>query len=261
MAKGLLIDITRCIGCGACKDACRESNGLPEDADDTQLSDKRYTIVQERAAASGESRYVRRLCMHCEDPTCASVCPVKAFHKTPEGPVLYDAGRCIGCRYCMMACPYGVPRYEWTSTNPRVRKCILCAPRLREGRPTACAEACPVEATVFGDREELLQEAHRRIHENPELYVQQVYGEVEGGGTSVLFLSDVPFTQLGFPGNLPSHPMGEYTEAVLSKLPNVVIVGGSLLSGLYWIINRRMMLTRDKIAQAQGPTRTNGGVR
>jgi len=261
MAKGLLVDITRCIGCGACKDACVETNGLPKGADDSQLSDKRYTVVQEKAVANGQTRNVRRLCMHCESPTCASVCPVGAFHKTKNGPVLYDAGKCIGCRYCMMACPYGVPRYEWKSTNPRVRKCILCAPRLREGKPTACAEACPAEATVFGDRDELLAEAHRRIKDNPGQYVQQIYGEMEGGGTSVLFLSDVSFAELGFPANLPNHPMGEYTEAVLSKLPNVVIVGGSLLSGLYWIINRRMTLTRERIAAAEPGAPPAGEVR
>ncbi len=251
MSKGLLIDVTRCIGCGACRDACKQENGLPAEADDNQLSDKRYTVVQEKNVGNGQTRYVRRMCMHCQDPTCASVCPVGAFHKTNDGPVLYEAARCIGCRYCIMACPYQVPRYEWTSTNPRVRKCILCAPRLAEGRPTACAEACPAEATVFGDRDELLAEAHRRIRENPGQYVQQVYGEVEGGGTSVLFLSDVPFTEIGLPGNLPNHAMGDYTETVLSKLPNVVIVGGSLLSGLYWIINRRMTLSKERLAQAQ----------
>ncbi len=164
--------------------------------------------------------------------------------------MLYEASKCIGCRYCMMACPYGVPRYEWSSRNPRVRKCILCAPRIAQGLPTACSEACPTGATKFGNRDDLLREAHERIREQPGLYVQQVYGEVEGGGTSVLILSDVAFSELGLPGNLPPHPMGEYTEAVLSKLPNVVVVGGSFLSGLYWIIHRRMTLARERLAAA-----------
>jgi formate dehydrogenase iron-sulfur subunit len=247
MSRGLLIDITQCVGCGACRVACTEANKLPE-TEGNELSDQRYTVVQERTLPNGEVRNVRRLCMHCLSPTCASVCPVGAFHRTAEGPVLYEAGKCIGCRYCMMACPYGVPRYEWNSTNPRVRKCILCAPRIAQGLPTACSEACPTGATKFGEREDLLREAHERIREQPDLYVQQVYGELEGGGTSVLVLSDVPFVDLGLPGNLPPHPMGEYTEAVLSKLPNVVVVGGSFLSGLYWIIHRRMTLTRERLA-------------
>ncbi len=246
MSKGLLIDITQCVGCGACQEACVEANGMLPEADETRLSGDRYTIVQETPLADGETRYVRKLCMHCEHPTCASVCPVGAFSKTAEGPVLYDEGKCIGCRYCMMACPYEIPRYEWESRNPRVRKCVLCAPRLAEGLPTACSEICPTGATLFGERKELLEEAHRRIREQPELYVQQVYGEVEGGGTSVLFLSDRPFSEMGLPGNLPSHAMNEYTEAVLSKLPNVVVVGGSLLSGLYWIINRRIEQTKER---------------
>jgi formate dehydrogenase iron-sulfur subunit len=245
VAKGLLIDVTKCIGCGSCSDACRQVNGLPE-SPDGDLSDKRFTVVQEKQVSKPDPRYIRRLCMHCLHPTCASVCPVGAFTKTAEGPVLYEAGKCMGCRYCMMACPYGVPRYEWSSTNPRVRKCIMCAPRLKQGLPTACAEACPTGATMFGDREELLQEAHTRVREQPDLYVQTVFGEDEGGGTSVLILADVPFAELGLPGNLPNHPMGEFTEAVLTKLPSVVVVGGSLLSGLYWIINRRMTLAEER---------------
>ncbi len=251
MSKGLLIDVTKCIGCGSCNDACQKANDLP-DSPDGELSDKRYTVVQEVQVSKAEPHYIRRLCMHCQHPTCESVCPVGAFKKTAEGPVLYEAGKCMGCRYCMMACPYGVPRYEWASTNPRVRKCIMCAPRLRQGLPTACAEACPTGATMFGDRDELLQEAHNRVREQPDLYVQSIFGEDEGGGTSVLILADVPFTELGLPGNLPNHPMGEFTEAVLTKLPSVVVVGGSLLSGLYWIINRRMTLAEERRAGGAG---------
>ncbi len=238
MGKGLLLDVTRCIGCGLCRDACRAENGLPETQDEG-LSEHRFTTLRKMDAGGGRTRWVRRLCMHCLRPTCESVCPVGALRRTEDGPVLYDAGRCIGCRYCMMACPYGVPRYEWRSVAPRVRKCVMCSGRLARGLPTACAEACPFGATVFGERADLLRVARERSSDPAGGYVRQVFGETEGGGTSVLVLADVPFAVLGFPAGLPGHPLGEYTGEVLSKLPNVVVVGGALLAGLYWVINRR----------------------
>jgi len=241
-AQALLIDITRCIGCRACARACKEIHQFPGDGEESELSATAYTVVLDK----GNDRYVRRLCMHCQDPSCASACPVSAFRKTTLGPVTYDADRCLGCRYCMLACPFGVPKYEWSKAVPAVRKCDLCRARLEQGQLPACVEACPVEATVTGSREELLAEAHRRIRENPEAYHPRVYGETEVGGTSVLFLSPVPFEELGF-REVGTVPLPNLTWATLQKVPHVVTVGGGALAALYWISHRRQ-----EVAAAEG---------
>jgi formate dehydrogenase iron-sulfur subunit len=240
MGYAILVDVTRCIGCQQCMEACQEVNGHPPSEGET-LTATRWTVVQTKEVGE-EERYVRRLCMHCEHPACASVCPVAALEKTSAGPVVYHADRCMGCRYCMLACPFGVPKYEWASRAPRIQKCFMCHQRLAQGKIPACVEACPAEASVFGTREQLLEEAHRRIRENPETYVPAVYGEEEVGGTSVLYLSDVPFEQLGLPTRLGREPLPGLTFRVLSKVPSVSLVWGTLLAGTWWIIGRRMSL-------------------
>ncbi len=236
MSHAMLIDLTRCAGCGACARACKEVNGLPGKTG--RLSAATWLSVEPHG-----DLHVRRQCMHCVDPACASVCPVAALRKRPEGPVTYDEDRCIGCRYCMVACPFGVPKYEWSKALPRVQKCIMCAEkRLAEGRPPACAEACPTGATRFGQRRDLLAEAQRRIEANPGRYVDRIYGLVEAGGTSVMYLSPVPFGQLGFPESLETKPYPRLTWDVLSKIPNIVATGGVLMFGIWWIVNRRMQM-------------------
>jgi formate dehydrogenase iron-sulfur subunit len=237
--KGLLIDITRCIGCNACADACKEVHGFPSKREG-ELSATALTVV-----VDSSERHVRRLCMHCEEPACASACPVGALHKTALGPVLYDADKCIGCRYCMLACAYSVPRYQWTKLAPFVKKCDMCADRQAQGKPTACAEACPVEATVFGDREELLREAQRRIMADSK-YVQRIYGSDEAGGTSVLFITDVPFEKLGFPPKIGKQPRNVMAAAALAEVPPVVLLGGGLLASLYWITERRKAVSLEE---------------
>ena len=233
--RALLIDITRCIGCRGCVGACKEAHSFPGSDQETELSATAYTAM----ADFENDHHVRKLCMHCLKPSCASVCPVGALAKTAAGPVTYDARKCLGCRYCMVACPFNVPRYEWSRAVPAVRKCDMCADRLAQGQVPACVEICPAEATVTGTRADLLAEAHRRIAENPGTYVSRVYGETEVGGTSVLFLSPVPFEELAFKVGLGTEPLPDLTWNALEKVPGVVTVGGAMLFAIWWITRRR----------------------
>jgi formate dehydrogenase iron-sulfur subunit len=237
MSKALLYDATMCIGCKQCEQACAERNGLPYDdqiAAETKQSEHKFTVV-----LSEGDKFMRRLCMNCQDPTCASVCPVGAFRKTADGPVTYEASRCIGCRYCMLACPFSVPKYEWSKALPLVRKCDMCADRVAKGEQTACAAICPTGATKFGERDALIAEARQRIAANPSQYIDHIYGLSEVGGTSVLLLSSVPFEQFGYKDTLGSQSMPILTYRVLSHIPNLVTVGAALLGGIWWITNRR----------------------
>jgi len=239
--KAMLIDITLCVGCNACQDACKEKNHLPG-GKEASLSATAYTALEEHGDV-----FVRRLCQHCEEPTCVSVCPVGAFTKTTLGPVRYDESKCIGCRYCMQACPFQVPRYEWSSTKPRVQKCRLCADRLAEGRQTACAEACPTGATKFGNRDDLIREAYTRINAEPDKYVHKIYGQEEAGGTSILYITSVPFEKLGFNTQLDKTPLPNLTWNALEKIPSIVSIGSVFLAGVWWITNRR-----EEVARAEG---------
>ncbi|HXZ78625.1 MAG TPA: 4Fe-4S dicluster domain-containing protein [Terriglobales bacterium] len=229
--KALLIDITKCIGCQACESTCKQIHGFPAEHEPS-LTATALTVVQDH-----DGKFVRRLCMHCEEPACASACLVGAIRKTALGPVVYDAAKCIGCRYCMLACPNSVPKYQWSKLAPYMKKCDMCAERLAAGKMTACAEVCPTGATTFGERSQILREARRRLLEDPH-YVQKIYGEQEFGGASVFFISDVPFEKLGFVAPSPE-PLPSVTAAALGEVPTVVLVGGSLLAGLYWITQRR----------------------
>jgi formate dehydrogenase iron-sulfur subunit len=251
--KAMLVDITLCVGCGACQYACKTENHLPED-EEHKLTPTAYTFVE-----GYDDVYVRRMCQHCIDPTCVSVCPVGAFTKTPEGPVLYDADKCIGCRYCMQACPFQVPTYEWASNYPRVQKCRFCPERLANGQPPACVEACPTGATIFGDRDELIRIAHERIAAEPDKYVNKVYGVEEVGGTSVLYITSVPFEELGFRTNLAKVALPTLTWNALSKIPTIVGVGGVFLYGVWWITNRRVEVQKLERSLRELERRSNGG--
>lgn len=244
--RAILIDITKCIGCQQCAAGCKEAHHQPGDPEPT-LSATAFTAVEPRG-----DKFVRRLCLHCEDPSCASVCPVGAIKKTEQGAVRYDGSKCIGCRYCMIACPYSVPKYEWTKLAPYVTKCDMCAERVLAGGQPACVAACPTGASTFGRREDLLLEARKRIVENPGTYVDRVYGETELGGTSVLYLTDVPFEQLGFITPPAQQPLPTLSEAALGEVPTVVGIGGTLLAGLYWITERRK-----EVALAEARDREN----
>ncbi len=248
----ILTDVTKCIGCFQCVDACAQVNNLepdipaPQDSTDG-LSARRWTTILEQPAG----HYVRKQCRHCLEPACVSACPVGAMRKTAEGPVIYDSSICLGCRYCMMACPYGIPRYQWHSLAPVVRKCTFCYERLQAGKLPACVEICPEQATIFGERDELLAEAHGRLQAEPDKYVQQVYGEYEVGGTSVLYVSDVPLDFLGYRGSPGQEALPDLTQAALNMVPPVAVGMTALMAGIYWVIERRMKMMGIKVISSE----------
>ncbi len=256
----ILTDVTRCIGCEECVAACQKTNGLremetpprPGDPPDG-LNASRWTTVVRREG----NRFVRKQCRHCLEPACVSVCPVGALKKTPEGPVVYDKGICMGCRYCMLGCPFGIPRYEWNSVSPSVRKCVLCYENMKSGRlqKPACVSACPKEATIFGTREEMLAEARRRLQAEPGKYVQKIWGEREAGGTSVLYIADISLDFLAWNEGrqLDEKPLPARTWAALWPVPIEFVGMGALMGGITWVIERRRRMA------GAAPERKEGG--
>jgi len=246
-AKAILTDTTRCVGCEKCVVACKQANSLPADTprrwkrriDD--LSSTRFTTLERRPGG----RFVRKQCRHCLEPACVSACIVGALQKQPDGAVTYDPELCMGCRYCMVACPYSIPRYDWEQSVPYLRKCDMCYQRVQDGEQPACVAACPSKATIFGDRDQLLAEAHRRIKAEPARYLDRVWVEHEVGGTSVLYISDI---SLDFLGNLPElgeAPLPPLTWAALSKVPSLVLGVGGLMAGVWWVSERRIKLAKE----------------
>ncbi|MHC4222720.1 MAG: 4Fe-4S dicluster domain-containing protein [Planctomycetota bacterium] len=253
-ARAILFDMNECIGCRKCIEACMERQGFEGDPEKvTELSATAYTAMYEY-----EEYPVRTMCRHCLNPSCVSVCPCGALQKNKLGPVTWDGKKCMGCRYCMVACPFNIPRYEWDKPVPAVRKCDMCADLLEAGKPTACSEACPASATITGDRDELVAEAHKRIRENPDDYYDHVYGEAEVGGTSVLFLAPFPIESLGFKESLGADPLPDLTWQVLSKIPGIVVTGGASLLAIWWITKRRneVALVEGRLQQRKGPWST-----
>jgi len=254
MSKALLYDATMCIGCKQCESACAQQNNLPYDdtvAAESEQSAHKYTVV-----VSKDEKFMRRLCMHCEEPACASACPVGALHKTEAGPVVYDVWKCIGCRYCMVACAFNQPKYEWRSLNPRVRKCIMCPDRIAANRQTACAEICPTGATKFGERDDLIYEAKDRLRQNPSNYYPYIYGLNEVGGTSVFILSGEKAENYGYPAleKIGETPIPEYTGRVMERIPDFVPIWALVLGGIYWISHRR-----DEVAAAEAEEKKLNG--
>jgi len=226
---GVLVDTTVCNGCRRCEWACNEWNKNPnrpiESFDDKSVFKKirrthaaTFTIVNRFISPKDSTPiYVKKQCMHCEDPACKAACFVDAFKKTDKGAVTYNAGVCVGCRYCMVACPFDVPAYEYNEPlNPRVTKCTFCFDRIsKEGGVPACVKICTTETLRFGKRDELIRLAHERITNNPGRYVDHIYGEHEAGGTSWLYLSSVPFDQIGFRTDIGKTPIPNTSKGFL----------------------------------------------
>jgi formate dehydrogenase iron-sulfur subunit len=261
----ILTDTTLCTGCETCVQACKSTYHLGRDRAwrwkqrVDALSSTRFTTILHRPG----NKFVRQQCRHCLEPACVSACIVAALQKEPEtGAVTYDEGRCMGCRYCMMACPYGIPRYSWENTVPLVRKCILCHDRISAGKQPACTEACPYGATIFGTRAEMIAEANKRIAATPARYYTppdadepQLCGIDEVGGVSVLYLSDISLDFLGWRPELGKESLPALTWEALSKVPPVVVGVAAAMGGVYWIIGRRMKLAAEAAEQAghEGP--------
>ena len=244
-AVGMLYDATKCIGCKTCVVACADANGLPRDtgASDglyqapVSLNSKTKNVIK-LYREGAEQSFMKAQCMHCLEPACATACMMHALRKDEQtGIVSWEGSKCVGCRYCQVACPFGVPQFEWSSYNPRIVKCELCRERLKEGKQPACVEVCPRNAVIYGKREDLLAEAHRRIKENPSLYVHKVYGETDGGGTQVLYLSHVPFEKLGLPA-LGERPTDATVRNVQGTLYYGFLAPLALYGGLAFVVNR-----------------------
>ena len=275
-AVGFLYDSTVCTGCKACVSACKQYNEMPQSSSTPQdplwdnpldTDSKTYNIIKLYKDGTGEAKdrekdghaYVKRQCMHCVDPACVSACPVSALTKDPRtGVVNYDKGACIGCRYCQVACPFNIPKFEFEKAFPQIRKCQLCSHRLEKNQIPACCEFCPTGATVFGKVENLLLEAKRRLSYKPgeqrkypvvrvdgnetterivTPYIQKVYGEKDGGGTQAVYLAGVPFEKLGLPA-LDEESDARRTETIQHTLYKGMIAPIVFLGGLLYVVHR-----------------------
>lgn len=276
-AVGLLYDSTLCIGCRACQVACKRANGMPIDIPETyeawnggtwdtptDLSGDTLTVIQVYQDGTMEVKdretdgfaFIKRQCMHCTDASCISVCPVSAMTKDPvTGVVTHHPDRCIGCRYCVLACPFGVPRYEFDNPFGQIQKCQLCT-NVPDRDIPACADVCPTGATLYGRTTDLQQEAERRLgmapgetyqfprgalgddrasHEAPIAHYQSaVYGEQILGGTQVRMLAGVPFADLGMPHDVPDYSYASITEGIQHTLYKYFIAPAVLLAGLVY---------------------------
>ncbi|MEK7475046.1 MAG: 4Fe-4S dicluster domain-containing protein [Candidatus Coatesbacteria bacterium] len=181
---GFAVDITKCIGCGKCVDACKTENDVPREPFYFRTWVERYairksgevTVDSPNGGLDGfepmrdedsivKAFFVPKLCNLCENSPCIQVCPVGATFKTEDGVVLIDRKYCIGCRYCIQACPYGTRYYH--PTLKVADKCSLCYHRIKRGLNPACVEVCPTDARIFGDLSDPRSPLSRFIAENP----------------------------------------------------------------------------------------------
>jgi len=274
-AVGILYDATVCIGCKVCQVACKENNEMPAEHtaregiwdDPIDLSSKTLNIIKTYKNGTGEAKdteingfsFIKRHCMHCVDPSCVSACPVSALKKDPrDGVVSYNKDACIGCRYCQIACPYNIPKFEFDKPFPRIRKCQLCNHRYKDGKFSACCEFCPTGASIFGKVTDLLEEAKKRLalktgdyynypvahvksanksYRPVSKYINYVFGEKDGGGAQYLLLAGVPFEKLGLP-QLSGSADAAFSEGLQHTLYKGMIAPGVVLAGLLFAAYR-----------------------
>lgn len=234
---GILYDSARCKGCRGCEFDCAEAHGLPEptkpkDTPPVRRPDELHRTVVNTYETSKGTVHVKVQCMHCNEPACGAACLTQAMHKTTAGPVIWRGEKCMGCRYCMVSCPFDIPKFEYHSANPKIQKCDMCYDRLKTGEMPACAQNCPNDALMYGRRRDLIREARKRIVENPELYVDTVYGEHEAGGTCWMYLSPVPFRELGMKASLQKASYPALTKGFLYSVPSVFVILPALLLGM-----------------------------
>ncbi len=234
---GVLFDSNICVGCQTCETACAEAHNLPVPTGEIIAGVLRKTSETQRCAinlfTTGKGDfYVRYQCMHCNEPACVAGCLTQAMFKTHEGPVIWRKDKCMGCRYCMISCPFDVPKFEYHSTNPKIQKCDMCYERVLKGEKPVCVEACG-GGLFFGTRRELIAEARRRIAESPELYIDKIYGETIAGGTGYLYLSPVPQSELGFDTRIRNSSYPALTKGFLYSVPSVFVLVPTLLLGIH----------------------------
>lgn len=254
---GVLVDLTRCVGCRSCEAACNKEQGLPQPAkpfDDYSVfhelkhgqkrrtDEAAYTVVNQYDIPELDHPLFRKVqCNHCQEPACLTSCFVNAYTKTPEGAVIYNSKVCVGCRTCMIACPFYIPTFKYSSAfNPRIMKCIFCYDtRLKDGKPPACVEACPQEALTFGRRNDLIDMGRQRIRETPGKYVEHIYGEKEVGGTAWMYLSSVSFDKVGFDVHVPKEPILNSVKDFLAIVPMVLTIWPGLFAGFHLLATRK----------------------
>jgi len=259
----LLTDLVKCVGCRSCERACVKANNLPLPqigffADPSvykekrRPDDKKYTVVNAYENRKWIKPVYRKIqCNHCIEPACAAACLVGALKKTPEGPVIYHEELCIGCRYCMTACPFNIPAFEYfNASSPAIKKCTMCHHRIVKGMVPACAEACPVQAIRFGKRSKLIKLARERILTDRR-YIDHIYGEHEVGGTDWLYISEVPFEELGFDMKLGTTPYPELTKGFLSAVPVVLVTWPALLVGISVLAKRGKETGEERVSNPQ----------
>jgi Fe-S-cluster-containing dehydrogenase component len=233
---GILYDSTLCVGCRTCEYECSKANNLPQPPDEVKglrkTDETHRTVVNEYNTSKG-TVYAKTQCMHCNEPACVAACLTQAMYKTKEGPVIWRAEKCMGCRYCMVSCPFDIPKFEYHSPNPKIQKCSMCyETRLQKGGIPACAENCPSGALMYGTRRELIREAEKRISEKPDIYNGEIYGDNEAGGTGWLYLSPVPFEEVGLKTNLQKASYPALTKTFLYSVPTIFVLMPALLAGI-----------------------------